>query len=235
MEPAKLYRVGVAQLQRAIPREEFDYTLLTSVLGGYAGPRQKIHDLLRSRAIVRVKKGLYVFGPEYNRRPVCREALANLIFGPSCISLDYALAHHGLIPERVETVTSVTPKRDKAFETPLGRFTYRYLAAAKYPHGVGQVWIDDEHPVLMASPAKALCDLVVLGRSPGLATAREARDFLREDLRIDETGWERIDRVELRALAQVHRSRDVERIADVLDLSQAPAPVAFEGPERRLR
>ena len=217
MEPVRRQRVGVAQLQRGIPREEFDYPLLTSVLGGYAGPRQKIHDLLRSRVIVRVKKGLYVFGPEYSRGPICREALANLIFGPSCISLEYALAHYGLIPERVETVTSVTPKREKAFETPLGRFTYRYLAPAKYPFGVGQVWIDDDHPVLMASPAKALCDLVVLGRSPGLASTRDARDFLREDLRIDETHWGRIDRAELRALAGVHRSRDVERIAEALD------------------
>ena len=83
MEPVRRQRVGVAQLQRGIPREEFDYPLLTSVLGGYAGPRQKIHALLRSRVIVRVKKGLYVFGPEYSRRPICREALANLIFGPS--------------------------------------------------------------------------------------------------------------------------------------------------------
>ena len=87
MKPVKRQRVDVAQLQRRITREEFDYTVLTSVLGGYAGPRQKIHELLRSRAIVRVKKGLYVFGP-------------------SCVSLEYALAYYGLIPERVETVTS---------------------------------------------------------------------------------------------------------------------------------
>lgn len=235
MKSVKRQRVDVAQLQRRITREEFDYTVLISVLGGYAGPRQKIHELLRSRAIVRVKKGLYVFGPEHNRRPICRETLANLIFGPSCVSLEYALAYYGLIPERVETVTSVTPKKDKAFETPLGRFTYRYLAPAKYPYGIGQVWVDDAHPVLMASPAKALCDLVVLSRSPGLESAKEAREFLREDLRIDEAHWARIDRAELHALARVYRSRDAERIAEALDVVGAAAPVAVADPEGKPR
>ena len=42
---------------------------------------------MRAGVITRVKKGLYVFGPEYNQAPVCKEVLANLIYGPSCISL----------------------------------------------------------------------------------------------------------------------------------------------------
>ena len=236
MEPTKLQRIGLAQLQRRIPREEFDYTILKSVLRDYAGPTQKIHGLLRSRAIVRVKKGLYVFGPEHQRRLICRETLANLIFGPSCISLEYALAHHGLIPERVETVTSVTPKKkDKVFETPLGRFTYRHLALARYPYGIEQVWIDETHPVLMASPAKALCDLVKLSRSPKLASAQDARAFLREDLRIDEERWERIDRAELRTLARLYRSRDADWIAEALDAPAAGAPATTLDSEGRPR
>jgi predicted transcriptional regulator of viral defense system len=82
---------------------------------------------MRKGVVVRVKKGLYIFGDEYRIRPFSRESLANLIYGPSIISLESALSFHGLIPERVATVTSVTPKRSKRFTTPVGCFVYRQV------------------------------------------------------------------------------------------------------------
>src|ERR1700733_4520854 len=124
-------KIDTFQLRKIIPQEEFDYGLLTGALSDYAGVRQKINELLKAGIIVRVKKGLYVFGPAYNNALVCKEVLGNLIYGPSCISLEYALSYHGFIPERVETITSVTPKRDKGITTPLGQFNYRYLGLEK--------------------------------------------------------------------------------------------------------
>ena len=209
-------KLDAARLRKAISSEEFDYTLLTSVLSGYSGVRQKVHDLIRSGVIVRVKKGLYVFGREYNDRPICKELLANLIYGPSCISLEYALAFHGLIPERVETVTSVTPKKDKSFDTPLGLFTYRYLSMEKYAAGIQQTWIDDRHPVLMATIEKALCDYVALNRVPVFSSYREAGDFLESDLRIDRDHWSRFNANELRKLNGRYRNKSVDRIAEAL-------------------
>ena len=92
-------------LREQIGREEFDYPALMGALSQYANPRDKVTSLLRRGTIVRVKKGLYVFGEAYRRRPYSRELLANLIYGPSFVSLDYALAFHGLISERVEVIT----------------------------------------------------------------------------------------------------------------------------------
>ena len=63
-----------------IPREEFDYQTLVDVLKGYSRPRNKIADLIHKGVIVRVKKGLYVFGNDYRRRPYSKELLANLIY-----------------------------------------------------------------------------------------------------------------------------------------------------------
>ena len=96
------------ELRQAIPFEEFDYQTLLDSLRGYAFPRKKITSMLHKGEILRVKKGLYLFGEGQRRSPYCRELLANLIYGPSCISLEYALHYHGLTPERVETITSVT-------------------------------------------------------------------------------------------------------------------------------
>lgn len=209
-------RIDAFQLRKTIPNEEFDYALLSSALSRYSAVRQKINELLKTGVIIRVKKGLYVFGGAYNQAPICKEVLANLIYGPSCISLEYALAYHGLIPERVETITSVTPKRDKEFKTPLGRFTYRYLGIEKYPHEIEQVWLDRNHPVLMASPEKALCDYLVLNKIPDFAGTEEAREFLESDLRIDREHWKRFKPNTLSKLNQFYRNKNIECIQGAL-------------------
>ena len=72
--------------------EEFDYQALLAALNGYARPRDRITELIRKGEIIRVKKGIYVPGAKRRRRPFSREVLANLIYGPSYISLEYALA-----------------------------------------------------------------------------------------------------------------------------------------------
>jgi predicted transcriptional regulator of viral defense system len=209
-------KLSPQNLLKAIPREEFDYTLLTGTLSEYSGVRQKINELLRNQVIIRVKKGLYVFGPEYNRNPVCIEVLANLIYGPSCLSLEYALAYYGLIPERVEQITSVTSKRDRIFKTPLGRFSYRHLGDDRYPHGIEQVWIDNDHPILIASPEKALLDYLVLYRVSGITGSEEAEKFLESDLRIDRANWKQFDPNTLRQLNRYYRHKGAEFVVDIL-------------------
>lgn len=225
-------RMDIFQLRKAIPLEEFDYSLLCSAFSGYSGPRQKINRLLKSGVIVRVKKGLYVFGPDYNQSPICKEVLANLIYGPSCLSLEYALSYHGLILERVETLTSVTPKRDKEFNTPLGRFTYRYLGIEKYPHGIEQVLIEPGpksltwdppsargtkgHSVLMASPEKALCDYLVLNKIPIFTETKEVERFLASDLRIDPGSWKRLRPDVFKKLNEFYRNKNIARLQEAL-------------------
>jgi hypothetical protein len=130
--------------------------------------------------------------------------------------MEFALSHHGFIPERVETVTSVTPKRDKVFKTPIGRFTYRYLSLTRYPHGIEQQWIDRSHPILIASPEKALCDYVTLNDVPHIDNQRAARDFLESDLRIDRENWSRFDIRQLMRLNEYYKSQIVTRIMEIL-------------------
>src|SRR4030042_3425690 len=98
-------------VRNRIPAEIFDYQTLTDVLKGLSSPRDKITDMVRQGIIIRVKKGLYVFGDKYRRHPYSRELLANLVYGPSYVSLDYALAYYGIIPERAEALPSVTVGR----------------------------------------------------------------------------------------------------------------------------
>ena len=173
-------------LQHLIPREEFDYQTLLCVLKDYSRPRDKISDLIRKGIIIRIKKGLYIFGDKYRRKPYSKELLANLIYGPSCISLDYALQFHGMIPERVETITSVTTGRSRRFTTPLGQFTYHAISLPAFRLGMTRIETGGETSFLIAMAEKALCDKIQEIRSTGLRSLKDIRHLLVEDLRIDE-------------------------------------------------
>lgn len=88
-----------ADIRKLTPNEEVDYLFMKYALQDYAQPRAKITMLLRSKQLIRVKKGLYVLDGKNPHKPFVKETLANLIYGPSYISLEYALAFYGFIPE----------------------------------------------------------------------------------------------------------------------------------------
>lgn len=193
--------MNIMQLRKLIGREELDYQLLLSALSDYAYPRDKITSWLKSGELIRVKKGLYVFGKNTALKPYSQELLANLIYGPSALSLNYALSFYGLIPERTTTITSITNKRNKTFATPVGDFTYRYLAPNKYAVGIELFNTNETTPFLIASPEKALCDLIHLSdKKIKLPTAIDMKNYLFSDLRIDE---EALARFRIKLLTEI--------------------------------
>jgi predicted transcriptional regulator of viral defense system len=201
------------ELRNKIGREEFDYPTLMSALSDYASPRDRVTSLLRSGTIVRVKKGIYVFGDAYRREPYCRELLANLIYGPSMVSLEYALGYYGLIPERVEVMTSVTTGRAKRFETPIGLFTYRPTPTLSV--GGARLEIGSSR-FLMALPERALADRIRDDRRAGGRTQLEIAQYLFEDLRIDEAGFLAMDVALMSELALTLQSRKVQLCAALM-------------------
>ena len=203
-------------LLNSIPYEEFDYQTLLDSIHGYARPRMKISAMLAKGDIVRVKKGLYVLGESMRRRPYCRELLANLVYGPSYVSLEYALHYHGLTPERVESVTSVTCGRSRIFDTPVGTFSYRMIPMEAFRTGMDRIELDDGRSFLMAIPEKALADLLVSDRGAGISTQKELHDYLIEDLRVDPADLRDLDPVRLEEIARLYRSRRVKLLAQLV-------------------
>jgi predicted transcriptional regulator of viral defense system len=203
-------------LRNKIPHEEFDYQTLLDAIKGYAQPRMKISSLMARGTIIRIKKGLYVFGESERRRPFCRELLANLIYGPSYVSLEYALHYYGLTPERVETVTSVTCGRSRSFDTPVGTFAYRMIPLEAFRTGMDQIELDANHHFLIAIPEKALADRVVAERGAGIITSKELYEYLLTNLRIDPAGLGGLDPARLAEIAGHYRSRRVKLLADLV-------------------
>ena len=203
-------------LRASVPFEEFDYQTLLRGLRHYAHPRDRVTRLLETHAIIRVKKGLYVFGPTYRRLPYSVDLLANLISGPSYVSFEHALSDYGLIPERVTTVTSATFGKARTFNTPVGRFSYRPVPHHVFWVGVTLVDVGPNRAFLSASREKALCDTIVASR--GL-TARSRAAFqtaLADDLRINMDQLATLDAGTVTDLASRWPSRRLARLAEVI-------------------
>lgn len=109
--------------------------------------------------LVQIRRGLYTLSPPLRRQPVNRASLANRVYYPSYVSMEYALSSHGWIPEGVTTVTCATSKNPVDYDTPLGRFTYKRIPQSLFFCGVEVVSVDGEC-TLQALPLKALADYV---------------------------------------------------------------------------
>ena len=204
-------------LPTSIPYEEFDYQTLLDTVQGYASPRMKISTMLANGEIIRVKKGLYIRGETYRRRPFCRELLANLIYGPSYLSLEYALHYHGLTPERAETLTSVTCGRSRIFETPVGSFSYRMIPLEAFRTSMDRIELGDGRSFLIAIPEKALADRIVADRGTGLSTQKELHDYLLSSLRIDPGILRNLDPARIADIARHYRSRRLKLLSDLIN------------------
>lgn len=190
---------GLAILLENAPSEEIDYGFVMQCLKAYTNPRVKLHHLLKIGALVRVKKGIYIFGKKFARHPYSPEVLANMVYGPSYVSLEWACQYYHLIPERVTAVTSITTQRSRQYNTPLGFFTYKHLPLSVFPIGVTLTTLSPIQHALMATKEKALADLLVVRRGR-FFSKRHLQETLFEDLRIDKDLFGNFDFEQLQAI-----------------------------------
>lgn len=166
----------------------FTKSALMPILRNYKSPKDKISSLIKKGDIIPLKNGLYVVSEKYRTQKINLELLANQIYGPSYISLDSALSYYGVIPEKVNIVSSVCVKRSRKFENPIGRFYYYYAKPEYFRIGVSTESIDNSKSIIVASLEKALCDKIVFSRNLNIRSIRSIVAYLEDDLRIDFSG-----------------------------------------------
>lgn len=159
--------------------------ILLDLLSEYKRPYDKLNELVKQNKLVPVKRGIYVPGPRLNIAGPEPFLIANHLSGPSYISLETALSHWGLIPERVHEISSVTMGNSRIYNTPIGRFSYTHLPLPYYSFGIKQVELTQKQTALVAGPEKALCDKIVTTSGVLLRSAKQVMAFLTEDLRIE--------------------------------------------------
>lgn len=176
----------------------------------YVNPSAKIGRLVKDGDLTPIIKGLYE-----TDRAVPGYYLANVIYGPSYLSFEYALAWHDLIPEAVFTFTSATcgKRRKKLYNTPFGVFTFRDVPVAAFPYGT-ELHEEDGRAFMIASAEKAVCDQLYTC-SP-CSNRNELRQLLFEDLRIDETAFRDADLNEMSELAGLYQTKNHKLLISLL-------------------
>ena len=144
----------------------------------------KVAQLEKAGEIIRLKRNLFIVNPQETGQPLSSGLIANHLLSPSYVSMQTALRYYGLIPEAVYTVQSMTFKTAKEYNTPIGNFCYYHISRPTYPIGITQIK-EGNNVYIMATPEKALCDLIANQPGINLRYKKEALEFLEENLRFD--------------------------------------------------
>jgi hypothetical protein len=192
---------------RNYPRPYLTDAELDSLFDGTPDSRYgKVKRLLAQGKLLHVRRGLYclteMVGFKVKPHPY---ELAQYVYGPSYISLESALSFHGLIPERVYTVTCATGKRSKEFHSPLGVFSYIHLPLENLFTRVELV-NENGHQFFVAMPWKAICDYVFCYKKNW-----KGLEPLLDDMRIELDSLPMLRNEEIRLLAEYYQSARVSR------------------------
>lgn len=149
--------------------------------------RNNLSRWIKKGLLIRLRQGYFTF-PEYKGKPDYAWYFANRMYRPSYISLHTALSFHGIIPESVIQITSVTSLKTAYFKNPFGEYSFKTLKK-ELMFGYLLKPMPDGRALQMADPEKALSDLLYL--YPEYRTVQDMQDlrldeeFLQNDLKKD--------------------------------------------------
>lgn len=99
------------------------------------------------------------------------EEISNVIYLPSYISLESALAHWGVLSQLPQSLTCITTKLPRKFNTPFGGIEYHQIKKEYFRNFV------QENGYFMAEPEKALIDYLYLRKEKDLKKAISGLDL----------------------------------------------------------
>jgi hypothetical protein len=205
----KVFRLGP-------PSGLFDDTVVRNLFpeASSGARKQLIYRALAQGDIARLKPGLYCLAPEWRKSPPHPFVVASALHSPSHVSLESALAYHGLIPEAVYEVSSVSVLRSRTFRTPLGTFVF-YRVPTNHPRaGVAAEELAPDAWAFVASPLRAIADIVYLRR--GVRWKDDGVRFLTESMRIEVDDLREMSFDEYDAIEASFRNRRTKRYLEGL-------------------
>jgi predicted transcriptional regulator of viral defense system len=125
--------------------------------------RVQLSRWVSSGRLIRIHKGWYTLRDPFRRVRLNLNVVACTIKRGSYVSLQSALAYHGMIPEYVAETTCVTTGRPLSIDSHVGRIAYRHVKRDVF-FGYEQE-VSGKQEAYIASAEKALLDLFYL--TPG--------------------------------------------------------------------
>jgi predicted transcriptional regulator of viral defense system len=154
--------------------------------------------------IFQLRRGLYALAPPFQKVKPHPFLVANRLVHGSYVSLQSGLAYYALIPEAVPVTTSVTTLKPGSWDTPLGVYEFRHVKTELF-FGYQRIDLGNEQQAFVATPEKALLDLVHLQRGG------DALEYLQQ-LRLQ--NLDRLDLEQLLILADRAKSRKLRRAVE---------------------
>lgn len=181
----------------------FDETVVRNIFPARSEGSRKVlvYRAATKHEIIRLKPGLFLLGPEFRKTHPHPFIIAAVLHSPSHVSLESALSYHGLIPEAVYQVSSVTSVRSRRFETPIGVFTFKRVPATHPRAGVKVVKINDRSWAFIATPLRAIADLIYLQKQ--ISWEKDGLAFLTESMRIE---WDDLHKISFESIHEICES-----------------------------
>lgn len=198
----------------APPGGLFDAAVVRNLFPGSTPGARKllVHRAVHQGEVLRLRSGLYCLVPAYRKTALHPFTVAAALHGPSHVSLETALAFHGLIPEAVFQVASVTAQRSRTYTTPMGSFVFRRVPCHDPKAGVRAVRLSPDAWAFVALPLRAIADLVYLRRD--ISWNRDGLGFLTESLRMEDDD---LRTLKLEAFSEIRYAIRDRRTQDYLD------------------
>lgn len=144
-----------------------------------------ISRFLKHKDILSLRRGLYVSADFFakNKSDISYSFyLANIIRTPSYVSSWTALQYHNLTTEAIRSITSVTSKVTRDYETKAGTFSYQSIKKGLFSD---YSLVKGKFDFFVAPPSKALFDLLYFRTHQFRGIKFDDVEKIVEELRID--------------------------------------------------
>ena len=157
--------------------------------------RLELFNWRKKGELTMLKRGLYLF-PD---RVSSKIEIARHLFSPSYVSLEWVLHQFGFLPDVVFSMTLVSPRGSKKFNTPLGKFIYHKIKKDAF-------WGYDPASML-AIPEKALIDYLYIysGR------------LIPEQKFWDEMRWQNLNHLNFKRAKQFANRLGVQKVFELTE------------------
>lgn len=163
----------------------FNAAVIENLFPGQTEGARKLltHRAVQAGEIIRLKPGVYMPAPGFRKDNPHPFVLASVLHFPSHVSLESALAYHGLIPEAVFSVSCVSPQRRRSYSTSAGFFSFYRVSCACPLAGVKAVRVEKNGWAFIAEPLRAIADMVFVHKQVKWRT--DGMGYLLDSLRIE--------------------------------------------------
>lgn len=151
--------------------------------------RRQISEWKKKDWLIELRRGMYIINDLYFKEKISPLYIANKIYTPSYISLEYALYEYEIIPETVKVVTSITTRKTARFKNKFGQFNYTKIKNELF---FGYYLINHQgQNIFYAVREKAILDFIYINLSSFKETEEDFYHYRFQNL--ESISWKKLE------------------------------------------